>query len=59
MGQSKSFKLQKLEDVLRETGETGETGDTGGKGNTWLTGSTVLRHDLTEIKPKMGEISNG
>ena len=55
MGQSKSFKLQKLEDVLRETGETG---DTGGKGNTWLTGSTVLRHDLTEIKPKMGEIGN-
>ena len=58
MGQSKSFKLQKLEDVLRETGETGETGDTGRKGNTWLTGSTVLRHDLTEIKPKMGQISN-
>ena len=53
MGQSKSFKLQKLEDVLRETGETG---DTGGKGNTWLTGSTVLRHDLNEIKPKMGKI---
>ena len=33
----------------RGIGETGEKGDTG------LTGSTILRH---EIKPKMGEISN-
>ena len=48
-------KLQKLEDALPETGDTGDTGE---KGDTGLTGSTVLRHDLTEIKPKMGEISN-
>ena len=27
-------------------------------GDTGLTVITVLRHDLTEIKPKMGEISN-
>ena len=39
-------KLQKLEDAIQGMVETGETG---------LTGSTVLRH---EIKPKMGEISN-
>ena len=38
-------KLQKLEDAIQGMVETGETG---------LTGSTVLRH---EIKPKMGEIS--
>ena len=41
-------KLQKLEDVLRETWETGDTG---------LTTSTV-KHYLTEIKPNMCEISN-
>ena len=40
-------KLQKLEDAIQGMVETGETG---------LTGSTVLRH---EIKPKMGEISKG
>ena len=34
-------KLQKLEDALRDTGETWLTG---------LTGPTVLRHDLAEIK---------
>ena len=39
-------------------GETGETGETGYTGETELTGPTVLRHDLTEIKPKMGQISN-
>ena len=38
-----------------ETGETGDKVNTGGKGDTGLTVSTVLRH---EIKPKMGEISN-
>ena len=32
--------------------ETVEPGDTG------LTGPTVLRHGLTEIKPKMGGISD-
>ena len=42
-------------DTEGETGETGETGDTG---ETELTRPTVLRHDLTEIKPKMGQISN-
>ena len=31
--------------------DTGDTGDAG------LTGSTVFRHDLTEIKPKIGVIS--
>ena len=36
-------------DTEGETGETGETGDTG---ETELTRPTVLRHDLTEIKPK-------
>ena len=36
----------------------GETGDRGGKGDTGLTGPTVCRHGLTEIKPKMGEVSN-
>ena len=41
-----------------ETGETGDTGDTGDTGETELTRPTVLRHDLTEIKPKMGQISN-
>ena len=54
-------KLQKLVDALRETGETGDKGDTwdtGEKGETGLIGSTVLRYDLTEIKPRMGEISN-
>ena len=48
-------------DALRETGETGDKGDTwdtGEKGETGLIGSTVLRYDLTEIKPRMGEISN-
>ena len=43
------------------TGETGDTGETGGKvdkGDTWLTVITVFRHDLTEIKSKMGEINN-
>ena len=51
-------------DALRETGETGDKGnkggtwDTGEKGETGLTGSTVLRYDLTEIKPKMGKLSN-
>ena len=44
-------KLQKMENALRKKVETGDSGDTG------LTGSTVLRHDLTEIKPKNGEIS--
>ena len=38
-------KLQKLEDAIQGMVETGETG---------LTGSTVLRH---EIKPKMGDIN--
>ena len=38
--------------------ETVEPGDRGGKGDTGLTGPTVLRHGLTEIKPTMGEISN-
>ena len=47
-------KLQKLKDAPRETGKTGETG---GKGDAGLTGSTVLIHYLTEIKPKMGEFS--
>ena len=47
-------KLQKLEDALRETGDTEETWDTGDTWDIGLTGSTVLRHDLTEIKPKMG-----
>ena len=41
-------------DTEGETGETGETGDTG---ETELTRPTVLRHDLTEIKPKIGVIS--
>ena len=44
----------------RGIGKTGETGDTGSKEETTglngLTGPTVLRHDLTEIKPKMGQI---
>ena len=35
-----------------ETGDTGETGETGDTGETELTRPTVLRHDLTEIKPK-------
>ena len=49
-------KLQKLEDVLRETGETMETGDTGETVDTALCPlGHVLRHYLTEIKPKMGE----
>ena len=47
-------KLQKLGDALRETEDTEDTGDTGDAG---LTGSTVFRHDLTEIKPKIGVIS--
>ena len=34
---------------------TGDTTDTGGTG---VTGPTVLRHDLIEIKTKMGKISN-
>ena len=42
-------------DTEGETGETGETGDTGDTGETELTRPTVLRHDLTEIKPKMDE----
>ena len=46
-------KLHKLEDALRETGETG---DTEGKWDTGLIWSTVLRHYLTEIRPKMGKI---
>ena len=53
-------KLQKLKDAPRETGKTGntgKTGETGGKGDAGLTGSTVLIHYLTEIKPKMGEFS--
>ena len=53
--------LHKPEDALQETeemGDTGETVDNGGKGDTELTGSEVLRHYLTEIKPKMSEISN-
>ena len=29
-----------------------------GDGDTGLTESTLLRHDLTEIKPKFSEISN-
>ena len=37
--------------MLQETRETGDTG-------TQLTVSTVVRYYLTEIKPKMGEISN-
>ena len=52
--------LHKPEDALQETeemGDTGETVDNGGKGDTELTGSEVLRHYLTEIKPKMGEFS--
>ena len=61
MGDLDSFnKLQKLEDVLRETWETGDTGDTwdtGETGDTGLTTSTV-KHYLTEIKPNMCEISN-
>ena len=52
-------KLQKMAGALRDTGDTGETGDTGGKVDTRLTGSTCLIHYLTEIKPNMGEISNG
>ena len=39
------------------TGDLGDRvdgGDTMEEGDTGLTGSTVLRHNLTEIKPKMG-----
>ena len=50
-------KLQKLGDALRETEDTEDTGDTGDTGDAGLTGSTVFRHDLTEIKPKIGVIS--
>ena len=56
LGSCATNKVQKLEDGLQETGETGYTWDTEDRG---LTGSTVLRHDLTEIKPKMDEISMG
>ena len=45
-------------DNLYQTSETLNTGETGKTGDTGLTGSKVLRHDLTEIKPKMGQISN-
>ena len=48
------------------TGDRGHMGHKGhrghrghrGKVDTGLTGSTVLRHNLTEIKPKLGQISN-
>ena len=36
-------------------GDRGDMRHIGGKGDTGLIGSTVLRHDLSEIKPKMGE----
>ena len=36
----------------QETGDAGDTGDTFYTGLTELRGPTVLRHDLTEIKPK-------
>ena len=36
----------------RDTRDLGDTGDTG------LSGATISRHDLTEIKSKMGEINN-
>ena len=48
-----------MEDALRdaeERGEAGEMGETGDTGDTGLTGPAVLRHALTEIKPKMGKI---
>ena len=48
-------KHRKLEDALGETQKTRETGDTG---LTWLTGPTVVRHDLTEISQQIGKISN-
>ena len=54
-------KLHKLEDTLRGTGETGKKGDTEetvDTGDTGEKGDTVLRHYLTEVKSKMGEISN-
>ena len=47
---------------IGETGDTGEDiGDTRGTwdiGLTGLTGPTILRHDLTEISPKMDKLSN-
>ena len=45
-------KLHKPEDALQETGETG---DNMGKGDTELTGLEVLKHYLTQTKPKMGD----
>ena len=47
--------LQKLEDALSETQKTGDMGDTGETGLTGLSRPKVLRHDLTEINPKMGK----
>ena len=46
--------LQKLEDALSETQKTGHMGDTGETRLTGLSGPKVLRHDITEINPKMG-----
>ena len=45
-------------ETLGDREHMGHMGHTGGKGDTGLTGSTVLKHYLTEIKPKIGEISN-
>ena len=52
-------KLQKLEDAPRGTGDTrvrGKTLETGSTVETGLTGPTVLRHGLTEVKPKTGQL---
>ena len=43
-----------------DRGDRGHRGhrDTRDLGDTGLSGATISRHDLTEIKSKMGEISN-